>query len=129
MIKQTITIRAAALALVALFAAACNNSPTEEGESGTRYDRLETATETRNGVNLVISYTSSAQRFDGTVTNTTGSTVTDVRVEIHLSNGNELGPSPRVDLTAGQVHNVTLDASGQDFNWYSVHVEIGSSSG
>ena len=128
MIKQALTIRAAALALAAMFAAACNNSLTEEGESGTRYDRNETATETRNGVNLVISYNSSAQRFDGTVTNTTGSTVTDVRVEIHLSNGTELGPSPRVDLTAGQVRNVTLDASGQDFNWYSVHVELGSSS-
>ncbi len=128
MIKQALTIRATALALVAMFAAACNNSLTEEGESGTQYDRSETATETRSGVTLVISYNSSAQRFDGTVTNTTGSTVTDVRVEIHLSNGIELGPTPRVELAAGEVREVTLDASGHDFNWYSVHVEIGSSS-
>jgi len=130
MTGQAITGRALALALGALLAtAACNESHTEAGESGTRWNRNETATDTRNGVSLVISYDAGAQRFDGTVTNTTGSTVTDVRVEIHLSNGTELGPTPRVDLAAQERRSVTLDASGQDFDWYSVHVEFGSGSG
>jgi len=124
----TITGRAAALALLTMIAAACDN-PTEPGESGTRYDPSETATETRGGVTLVISYDSSNERFDGTVTNNNDTTVTDVRVEIHLSNGTELGPTPRVDLAAGESKPVTLDASGENFTWYSVHVELGSGSG
>lgn len=128
MTRHALATRAAILTLVAALAA-CNESPTEAGESGTRWNPNETATDTRRGVNLVISYNPSSQRFDGTVTNTTGSTVTDVRVEIHLSNGTELGPTPRVDLQAQESRPVTLDASGQNFDWYSVHVEIGSSGG
>ena len=127
MTTRTPATRAATLFLVAI--AACTESPTEPGESGTRWNPDETATDTRRGVNLVISYSSSGQRFSGTVTNTTGSTVTDVRVEVHLSNGTELGPTPRIDLKAQESRPITLDASGQNFDWYSVHVEIGSSSG
>ena len=128
MTRRTLATRAAGLVLLAIVAA-CTEGPTEPGESGTRWNPDETATDTRRGVNLIISYNSSGQRFSGTVTNTTGSTVTDVRVEIHLSNGTELGPTPRIDLKAQESRPITLDASGQDFDWYSVHVEIGSSSG
>ncbi|MCY4397930.1 MAG: hypothetical protein OXE96_01100 [Gemmatimonadetes bacterium] len=128
MTRHTLTGRTVALALM-MALAACNNSLSEPGESGTRWNANETATDTRNGVNLTISYNATTQRFAGSVTNTTGSTVTDVRVEIHLSNGTELGPTPRVDLNAQETQPVTLDASGQTFDWYSIHVEIGSSSG
>ena len=128
MTRHALPTRVAILVLVATLAA-CTEGLTEAGESGTRWNPNETATDTRSGVNLVISYNSSSQRFSGTVTNTTGSTVTDVRVEIHLSNGTELGPTPRVELKAQEGRPVTLDASGQNFDWYSVHVEIGSSSG
>ena len=133
-------IRAALLASV-LALVACGNTPTEPtneqhgpegggmeaGESGTQYGLTDTAMETRAGVDLVMSFDQGAQRFNGTVTNTTGATVAQVRVEIHLSNGVELGPTPRVDLAAGQVRDVTLDAAGQTFDSWSVHVEIGSS--
>ncbi len=120
--------RTATLALLAMVAA-CRTGSTEPGESGVRWNADQTATDTRRGVDLVISYDASGRRFNGTVTNTTGATVTDVRVEIHLSNGTELGPTPRVDLAAGAKQSVTLDAAGQNFDWYSVHVELGSSSG
>ena len=120
--------RTATLALLAMVAS-CRSGSTEPGESGVRWNADQTATDTRRGVDLVISYDASGRRFNGTVTNTTGATVTDVRVEIHLSNGTELGPTPRVDLAAGAKQSVTLDAAGQNFDWYSVHVEIGSSSG
>ena len=116
-----------ALALMTILAA-CSNSPTEPGESGTRWNAAQTARETRSGVTLVLNYDSSSQEFIGTVTNTTNATVTDVRVEIHLSNRTELGPTPRIDLAANEEETITLDASGQNFSWYSVHVEIGSSS-
>ena len=123
--KKTRISMALPALLIAL--AACSG-PTEPGESGKRYSPTETAEETRNGVKLVISYNSTSEQFSGTITNTTDTTVTDVRVEIHLSNGTELGPTPRVDLAANESKPVTLDASGQSFTWYSVHVEVGSSS-
>ena len=49
-----------------------------------------------------MSSDAAAETFRGEVVNTTSATVTQVRVEIHLSNGVELGPTPRVDqATAG----------------------------
>jgi len=129
------------IAIAAAIAAInCNSAPTapsevhgpegqggESGESGTQYALSETATEVRAGVRLIISYNSAQRVFSGTVENETNATVTQVRVEIHLSNGVELGPSPRVDLAAGETRPVELDARGQSFTHYSVHVEIGSS--
>ncbi len=129
MTRHALAPRTAILALVAVLAACTDNGLTEPGESGTRWNADETATDSRRGVDLTISYNASAQRFDGSVTNTNASAVTDVRVEIHLSNGTELGPTPRVGLVADETKSVTLDASGQSFSWYSVHVELGSSSG
>ena len=97
----------------------------ESGESGTRYGRADTARESRAGVDLVMRYESARERFEGTVTNGNGAAVDDVRVEIHLSNQVELGPTPRVTLAAGEVRQVELDARGQRFQTWSVHVEIG----
>lgn len=73
-------------------------------------------------------YDAGQERFTGTVTNTTNGTVSDVRVEIHLSNGVELGPTPRVNLARGQERPVELGARGQSFTRWSVHVELGSQS-
>ncbi|MYC14508.1 MAG: hypothetical protein F4Y39_12340 [Gemmatimonadetes bacterium] len=109
---------------------ACAGSPTEsgeEGESGIQYGLADEAKEARSGVELVMRYDSQQEMFTGTLTNTTSATVSNVRVEIHLSNRVELGPTSRVNMTAGQVSPVTLEANGQNFNWWSVHVEIGSS--
>ena len=113
----------------ALGGSACSTDLTGEGESGTRYELTDTATVVRDGVELIAWYDGSREVFTGTVTNTTDATVRQVRVEIHLSNGTELGPTPRVDLAAGQRHAVELDAGGQSFDWWSVHIEIGSDSG
>ena len=100
----------------------------EPGESGTQYALADTAKDVRSGVELVIKYDSSRKEFVGTVTNTTDATVTQVRVEIHLSNCVELGPTPNVDLAPGESKSVTLDARSQsNFDSYGVHVEIGSS--
>ena len=123
----------------ALAATTCNGTPSEpsevhgpegqggeSGESGTRYAPSDTATETRSGVELVVNYDSTGQVFTGTVRNTTTATVTQVRVEIHLSNGVELGPTARTNLAAGESKSIELDARGQSFTWFSVHVELGS---
>lgn len=124
---------------VALAAVNCNGTPAgpsevhgpegqggESGESGTRYGPSDTARETRSGVELVANYDSTRQVFTGTVRNTTTATVTQVRVEIHLSNGVELGPTPRTNLAAAETTSIELDARGQSFTWFTVHVEIGS---
>ena len=118
------------VALAAVVLAGCNSptAPTEEGESGTQYSLTDVARESRSGVDLEMRYDAPTQTFTGTLTNTTNAAIDQVRVEIHLSNGVELGPTPRVTLAAGQVHPVTLDASGQSFTGWSVHIEIGTSS-
>ncbi len=97
----------------------------EAGESGTQFTKDQTATEVRSGVRLTLKYDTSRQVFTGTVENTTGATVRNVRVEIHLSNGVELGPTPNVNLAANETKNVELDAASQQFNTFSAHVEIG----
>ena len=125
--------------LAVLLAPACSGSPTEptethgpegtggeSGESGTRYGPGDEACELRGGVKLVMRFEQGAERFAGTVRNTTSQMVRDVRVEIHLSSGVELGPTPRVDLGAGETRNVELDARVQAFDWWTVHVEPGS---
>ena len=38
----------------------------------------------------------------------------------------QLGPTPRADMAPGETRPVELDARGQSFTHYSVHVEIGS---
>lgn len=120
---MTRIINLLALALLA----AC--SSTEPGEGGERWDKDEVATVTRSGVKLVIRYYSADEEFRGAMTNTTNSSVSGARVEIHLSNGKELGPTPRTTLAAGESKDVTLDAAGQQFSWFSVHIELGGGSG
>ena len=101
-------------------------SGSEPGESGMQYGLTDTARESRSGVDLVMQYNAGQARFTGTVTNTTNGAVSNVRVEIHLSNGIELGPTPGVHLAPGQVQQVELDAGGRSFTLWSVHVELGS---
>ena len=80
-------------------------------ESGTQLGKSDVFDQVRAGARLVLSYDSSANAFTGTVENTTGATLKRVRVEVHLSNGIELGPTTPVDVSPGQVVPVTLRAS------------------
>ena len=97
----------------------------EAGESGTRYGVSETARETRNQVELTLRFDASAEAFVGTVTNTGPDPVSQVRVEVHLSDGPELGPTPRITLAPGETSSVRLEAEGQRFEAWTTHVEIG----
>ena len=81
-------------------------------ESGTQFARNEAYDEVRAGARLILSYDSAANAFTGTVENTTVATLSRVRVEVHLSNGTELGPTTPVDLAPGQAVDVTLAATG-----------------
>ena len=94
-------------------------------ESAVQLGLMETFDERRAGTRLILQYDTSTMTFTGTVENTTGQTLTNVRVEIHLSNGVELGPMVIGDLAAGATQPVTLDATGQSFTTWSPHAEVG----
>jgi hypothetical protein len=115
-----------AMVLIAGLFVACFQGPEEDG---TQYAIGETATITNNGVELIISFNSDSSKFIGTVENITTATIQQVRVESHLSNGIELGPTTPADLLASAIRNIELDAVGQTFTTWSVHAEVGASSG
>ena len=94
-------------------------------ESGTQFGLNDTFDEVRAGARLKLSYNSAANAFTGAVENTTGATLRRVRVEVHLSNGTELGPTTPVDLAPGQVAAITLPATSQPFETWSAHPEVG----
>ena len=60
------------------------------------------------------------------VQNTTDITLEQVRVEVHLSNGVELGPTTPGDLSPDEIRNVTLNATAGNFDTWSAHPEAGS---
>ena len=102
-----------------------DGSESGDEESGTQFALDETFDEVRAGARLVLSYDSKANVFVGRVENTTGATLSGVRVEVHLSNGTELGPTAPVDLTPGQIVEVALPATSQTFTSWSAHPEVG----
>ena len=101
-----------------------SSESSEEGEeSGTQLTLSDTYDEVRAGARLVLSY--DADAFTGTVENTTDATLKQVRVEVHLSNGTELGPTTPVDHTPGQVADITQPATAEQFTSWSAHPEVG----
>ena len=61
--------------------------------------------------------------------NTSKKTLSDVRVEVHLSNGVELGPTKRTNLKPGATMNMELSAAGHRFTWWTTHAEHGNEDG
>ncbi|MFC1729412.1 hypothetical protein ACFL6I_03655 [candidate division KSB1 bacterium] len=96
-------------------------------ESGIRYTLSETCEEVRKGVQLHLIYDQSTSTFIGTIKNTSNETAKSVRIEVHLSNKVELGPTTPVDLAPGIESDVNLSAEGQSFEWWTAHAEVGNS--
>ena len=100
----------------------------EEGEeSGEKLALTDTYDEARKGVRLVLAYHNASSSFVGTIENVTEKTIKDVRVEVHLSTGVELGPTERMDLAPGEKSGVKIEATGHVFEWWTTHAESGSS--
>ena len=95
----------------------------EGEEAGPRISKDGTHDEVRKGVRLILSFDNESSSFIGTVENVTEKTISRVRVEVHLSNGNELGPTEPIDLAPGKKVEVKLSAEGQSFNWWKAHAE------
>ncbi len=97
-----------------------------EEESGTELALDETYDKVRNGARLILNYDAESNSFKGTVENTADETLKQVRVEVHLSNGKELGPTPSADLAPGEKRDVELTATSIGFDGWSAHPEVGS---
>ena len=89
----------------------------------------ETFDMTRTGARLILNYDPAANAFIGTVENTTNNTLTNVRIEVHLSNGAELGPTTPVDMAPGEVMNINLPSTPESFTGWTPHAEVGSGEG
>ena len=115
------------IAISSLNCGSSGESGHDEGdeESGQQFTKDETYDKTRNGARLILSYDPQTNTFTGTVENTTSKTLSRVRVEVHLSNGTELGPTTPKDLKPGEKMDVTLDAQGENFDTWSAHPEVG----
>ncbi len=50
------------------------------------------------GARLILSYDTQASAFVGTVHITTNAVLSNVRIEVHLSSGTDLGPTIPIDL-------------------------------
>lgn len=99
---------------------------TEEGEeAGPRIALDGTHDEVRKGSRLILSYDTETSSFIGTVENLTEKTLTRVRIEVHLSNGTELGPTEPINIAPGEKADVKLSAEGQTFEWWKAHAEVG----
>jgi len=128
--KQFILI--AILIVLAAVISACS-SDTEAGEiqeeSGTELALSERYDQVRNGARLILSYNAQSNSFNGTVENTTDNILKGVRVEVHLSNGVELGPTIPTDLNPGEIMDITLKARGGGFDGWTAHPEVGEGGG
>lgn len=99
----------------------------EGEEAGPRISMDGTHDEVRKGSRLILSFDKESSSFIGTVENLTEETLTRVRIEVHLSNGTELGPTEPIDLAPGKKVEVKLSAEGQTFEWWKAHAEVGAS--
>ena len=106
-----------------------SESGDEEGSGANQLAPDETFDEVRGGARLVLSYDAPSNSFMGTVENTTNNVLTRVRIEVHLSNGTELGPTTPVDMGPGQMLRVILHSTQAPFTGWVAHAEVGGGEG
>lgn len=99
----------------------------EGEEDATQFSKSDVYDVIKKGTHLVLKYDEESNSFVGTVENTTNELIKKVRVEVHLSNGIELGPTIPMDLKPGEKITVDLKATEKEFITWSTHAEVGSS--
>ena len=85
---------------------------------GESYDRDQ------DGIRLILTHEPKRNIFNGFVENLTNGTLKGVRVEVHLSNGVVLGPTPAVDLVPGDRKDINISAKNFIFENWTAHLEI-----
>ena len=101
----------------------------EGEESGVYVGTRETWDNVRRGVRLVLRFYPDRGVFFGSVENATEAMLCDVRVEVHLDSGVELGPTESTDLESGQRLEVALPTDGAAFETWTAHPEVSSCAG
>ena len=99
----------------------------EEGNGANSLAPDETLEAIHSGVRLILKYNAPNNAFEGTAENTTNGVLDRVRIEVHLSNGAELGPTTPTDLAPGEVAVISLPASPASFTGWTAHAEVGAS--
>ena len=84
---------------------------------------------TRNGARLFMRWDAASSSFVGAVENVGDALLTRARVEVHLSNGVELGPTHPTDLAPGEALDIILPAGAQPFATWIPHAEVGMGEG
>ena len=102
-----------------------SNAESKAEEAGLQLTKNDTYNSVQNGVRLILNYDGRSSVFIGTVENVTEETLESVRIEVHLSNGAELGPTEPIDLASAKKEIVKLSAEGQSFDWWTAHAEAG----
>ena len=106
-----------------------NESAAAGGEEGSGANTLaldETFDAVRSGARLILKYDTPSNSFKGTVENATNSVLDRVRIEVHLSNGTELGPTTPTDMVAGEVVAINIPATPASFTGWTAHAEVGA---
>ena len=98
----------------------------EEGSGANQLAPDETFDQVRGGARLILNYDAPSNSFAGTVQNTTNNVLTRVRIEVHLSNGTELGPTTPIDLGPEEIVSVRLPSTQASFTGWVAHAEVGS---
>lgn len=94
--------------------------------SGYRLAKNESINEMQsNAIRTIMSYNSKSNAFEGTLKNVTTKIIIKARIEVHLSNGTELGPTTPTDLDPAQIINVSLSAVGENFTRWTPLAEHG----
>ena len=100
----------------------------EEGSGANALAPDQSLDEVRSGARLSLGYDAPSNSFEGTVENTTGEVLDRVRVEVHLSNGTELGPTTPTNIAPAEVLAINLPATEESFAGWTAHVEVGGGS-
>ena len=106
-----------------------SESGSEEGSGANQLAPDETFDMVRGGARLILSYDAASNSFKGTVENTTNNVLNRVRIEVHLSNGTELGPTTPVDLPPGEVLAIDLPSTQASLTGWVAHAEVGGGEG
>ena len=97
----------------------------EEGGGANTLTPDETYDAVRSGARLILDYDAASNSFRGTLENTTQGALDRVRIEVHLSNGAELGPTTPTDMAPGEMMEVNLPATPASFTGWTAHAEVG----
>ncbi len=128
--RTTPLCRVVLVAVLAITPYGCKEKAPEKeeeraAETGVQLGAEETYNAVSNGLRMVLAYDTTDGLFVGTAENVTGATIPSVRVEVHLSDGTELGPAELGDLRPGEAGSVFLSAEGRSFTWWNAQAESG----